>query len=108
MRKRMLVLSAILMAGTLSLAFFDDTSLDAVTKQASQLEAQLSKSRSTSPEAAEVMLKLIDLYHDSGRVFGLIRVGQSFVSLHTSHPKHKEAMHKLLDGLQVTARNKEL
>ncbi len=54
------------------------------------------------------MLKLMDLYHDSGRVFGLIRVSQTFVALHTTHARHKDAMLKLMDSLQATARNKEL
>ncbi len=85
-----------------------DKDIDPITQQASQLEAQLSKMRNTSPEAAEVMLKLIDLYHENGRVFGLVRVSQSFVALHTTHPKHRDAMLKLIDGLQATARNKEL
>src|SRR5207249_6850010 len=45
---------------------------------------------------------------ENGRLFGLIRVGQSFVSLHTTHPRHKEAMLKVMDGLRITGRNKEL
>jgi TolA-binding protein len=73
-----------------------------------QLETDLSKMRDTSPEAAAVMVELIDLYHAEGRVFGLIRVGQTFVTAFTSHPKHKDAMLKLADGLLATSRNKEL
>jgi len=73
-----------------------------------QLEADLSKLRDTSPEAAAVMVQLIDLYYAEGRVFGLIRVGQTFVTGFTSHPQHKDAMLKLFDGLLSTSRNKEL
>jgi tetratricopeptide (TPR) repeat protein len=107
---RILVVSSILLGAGLSLLLHADgeKDIDKVTQQATQLESQLSKMRNTSAEAAEVMLKLIDLYHDSGRVFGLIRVSQSFVALHTTHAKHKEVMLKLIDGLQATARNKEL
>jgi TolA-binding protein len=105
---RYLILSALALAAGFSLIGADDQGVDTVTKQATQLEAELSKLRSTTGEAAEVMLKLEDLYYQSGRVFGLIRVGQSFVALHTSHPKHKDVMLKLIDGLLVTGRNKEV
>lgn len=73
-----------------------------------ELEGALSKMRDTSPEAAGVMVQLIDLYYEEGRVFGLIRVGQQFVTGFTSHPQHKDAMLKLFDGLLATSRNKEL
>ena len=107
---RFLAVAFVVLSAGLSFMLFADgeKEVDPVTLQASKLEAQLSKMRNTSPEAAEVMLKLIDLYHDSGRVFGLIRVSQSFVALHSTHAKHKDAMLKLMDGLQATARNKEL
>src|SRR5438876_1059030 len=98
----------LLIASTGLLAFVQEGDVDPITKQATQLESQLSKTRSTTIEAAEVMLKLVDLYHDNGRVFGLVRVGQTFVALHTTHPRHKDAMIKLMDGLRVTGRNKEL
>jgi TolA-binding protein len=73
-----------------------------------ELEAALSKERDTSAEAAAIMVQLIDLYHAEGRVFGLIRVGQTFVTGFTSHPQHKDAMLKLFDGLLATSRNKEV
>ncbi|MDB5306111.1 MAG: Tetratricopeptide 2 repeat protein [Gemmataceae bacterium] len=82
--------------------------LDPVGKQAAALEAQLAKTSSTTKEGAELLLKLIDLYHENGRPFGLVRAAQSFVALHSTHPRHKEAMLKLIDGLQTTGRNKEL
>jgi hypothetical protein len=106
---RILAFSAfLLLASTGVFAVFQEGDVDAVTKQATVLESQLSKTRSTTAEAAEVMLKLIDLYHENGRVFGLVRVGQGFVALHTTHPRHKDAMVKVMDGLRVTGRNKEL
>ena len=76
-------------------------------EQITKLEAELSKLRDTSPEAADVMLKLVDLYAAEGRVFGLIRVGQTFSTSFTTHPQHKTVMLKLLDGLVGTSRNKE-
>ncbi|MFM8272808.1 MAG: tetratricopeptide repeat protein, partial [Gemmata sp.] len=82
--------------------------IDAVGKQAAALETQLAKVAASSKEGAELQLKLIDLYHESGRPFGLVRTGQSFVGLHTAHARHKEAMLKLIDGLRATGRNKEL
>ena len=86
----------------------DATAIDDISRQASQLEADLGKVRDTSPEAAELMLKLIDLYHQQGRVYGLVRVGQQFIAAHVTNPRHKEAMLKLLDGMQATSRNKEI
>ena len=104
---RRIVLSLFAIAAGISLLGADDP-VDVTTKQATQLEAELAKLRSTTGEAAEVMLKLVDLYHKDGRVFGLIRVGQSFVALHVTHPRHKDVMLKVMDGLQVTGRNKEV
>src|SRR4051794_41037425 len=105
---RTLTLSGLFLVACLSLLAADDAAVDPVTKESSRLEAQLAKSRNTSAEAAEVMLKLVDLYHTNGRAFGLVRVGQSFVALHSGHARHKDVMLKLMDGLQATARNKEL
>ncbi|MCZ2344248.1 MAG: hypothetical protein LC104_21010, partial [Bacteroidales bacterium] len=62
----------------------DEAALDAVTKQAATLETQLAKTSSTSAEAAEIMLKLMKLYHENGRPFGLIRVAQTFVGQHSA------------------------
>ncbi len=76
--------------------------------QITKLESDLSKQRDSSPEAAETMVKLASLYEQEGRVFGLIRVGQSFSTTHLTHPQHKAMMLKLLDGLQATSRNKEI
>ncbi|MDB5388517.1 MAG: Tetratricopeptide 2 repeat protein [Planctomycetaceae bacterium] len=81
---------------------------DAVSAQAAKLEADLSKLRDTSPEAAELMLKLTDLYHQHGRVFGLLRIGQKFVAAHAVHPQHRVVMLKLIDGMLASARNKEV
>ena len=86
----------------------NEAATDEFNKQAANIEAQLAKTSSTSKEAAEVMLKLIDLYHDNGRPFGLVRVAQPFVALHSAHPRHKDVMLKLIDGLITTGRNKDL
>ncbi len=82
--------------------------IDAVGKQAAALETQLAKTSVSSKDGAELLLKLIDLYHENGRPFGLVRAAQTFVAQHTAHPRHKEVMLKLIDGLRVTGRNKEL
>lgn len=81
---------------------------EAISTQAAKLEADLSKLRDTSPEAAELMLKLTDLYHEHGRVFGLLRIGQKFVAAHAAHPQHRAVMLKLIDGMLASARNKEV
>lgn len=51
----------------------DSKQLDAVSQEAAKLEANLNKFKDTSSEAAELLVKLTDLYHLHGRVFGLIR-----------------------------------
>jgi lipopolysaccharide biosynthesis regulator YciM len=81
---------------------------EAISTQAAKLEAELSKLRDTSPEAAEIMLKLTDLYHQHGRVFGLLRIGQKFVAAHATHPQHRHVMLQLIDGMLASARNKEV
>ncbi|MEM7557498.1 MAG: tetratricopeptide repeat protein [Planctomycetota bacterium] len=82
--------------------------LDAVSQQASQLEAQLGKYNDTTPEAADLMLQLIDLYHDNARVFGLVRISNRFVAAHPRDKRHKGAMLKMIDGLQAMSRNPDL
>ena len=86
----------------------NENELDPISKQAAAIEAELAKTSSTSKAGAELLIKLIDLYHDNGRPFGLVRAAQTFVGLHTTHPKHKDVMLKLIDGLHTTGRNKEL
>lgn len=81
--------------------------LDEVSRRATQLEAELGKLRDTTPEAAELMLQLVELYHTEGRVLGLVRVGQLFVGKHPDHARHAEVMLKLLDGLVAISRNTE-
>lgn len=86
----------------------EPTKDDPVGTQAAALEAELGKYKDTSPEAAEVMVKLVDLYHSDGRLFGLARVGQQFVAAHPTDPRHKAVMLKLIDGQEALSRNKEL
>lgn len=86
---------------------FPQSGADDVNQQAAKLEAELGKYKDTSPEAADVMVKLADLYHQHGRVFGLARVGQQFVSAHATDKRHQPMMLKLLDALDVLSRNKE-
>ncbi|MFP6612139.1 MAG: hypothetical protein VB835_07470, partial [Pirellulales bacterium] len=82
--------------------------IDVVGQQATQLEAELGKYKDSSFEAAAVMLKLVDLYHSNGRVFGLTRVAQRFTAAQTNHAQHAAVMAKLLDGLEALSRNEDL
>lgn len=108
MTRRALSLVCLLIACfTITVIAQDKDKLDPIQKQTASLEAELSKLRFSTPEAAKIQLELIDVYHKHGRVFGVIRVGQKFVSLHTEHPRHKEVMLKLLDGLRAGARTRE-
>jgi len=106
--RKFLLLPAVLVALMALSVQAQEEKLDEVSKQAATLETNLGKLRDTSPEAAEAMLQLIDLYHANGRVFGLIRVGELFITKHASHPKHKDVMLKTIDGLVVMSRNKEI
>ena len=98
-------------AGAPQTAGTDDAgepAIDEVSRQAMVLETELSKFKSTTPEAADVMVRLADLYHGNQRVFGLIRVTQRFVNSHPQDARHAEMMLKLIDGLESVARNKEV
>ena len=81
---------------------------DAVSKEAAAIEAQLGKFKDSAPEAVEAMVKLVDLYHNDGRLFGLVRVGQQFVTSHPTDARHKAVMLKLIDGQEGLSRNKEV
>jgi TolA-binding protein len=85
-----------------------EAGLDDVSAQAAKLEAALAKLRDSSPDAADLLVQLADLYYADGRVFGLIRVSETFVTKHSSHPKHRDMMVKLIDALLAMSRNKEL
>ncbi|TXT19336.1 MAG: hypothetical protein FD138_4347, partial [Planctomycetota bacterium] len=93
---------------TLAQAAEDSKQLDAVSQEAAKLEADLNKFKDTAPEAAEVLVKLADLYHQHGRAFGLIRAGQRFSAAHPSDPRNQPVMLKLIDGLEAMSRHKEL
>ena len=82
--------------------------LDPISRQATQLEAELGKYNDNTPDAADVMVKLVDLYHGDGRVFGLVRIGNRFVSTHPADPRHQDVMLKMIDGLQAMSRNKDM
>ena len=82
--------------------------VDVVGQQAATLEAELGKFKDTSPEAAEAMVKLVDLYHADGRLFGLVRAAQQFVAAHPTDPRHQAVMLKLIDGQEALSRNKDL
>ncbi|MFP6905774.1 MAG: tetratricopeptide repeat protein [Verrucomicrobiota bacterium] len=82
--------------------------VDAVSDKAADLEARLSKALDSSPEAAQAMLELIDLYHANGRVYGLVRTAKKFINAHPQHPKHKDVMLKLIDGEVVNSLNDDL
>ena len=81
---------------------------DPISQQATKLEGDLGKFKETSPDAAEVMLKLVNLYHEHGRVLGLIRVANTFSSAQAGDPRHHDVMLKLMDGLEIMSRNNDL
>lgn len=80
---------------------------EAVSKEAAALEAEVGKYKDSSPEAAEALVKLTNLYHSNGQLFGLVRSGQRFVSAQANDPRHADVMLKLLDGLEALTRPKD-
>jgi len=85
-----------------------ETATDEVGRQAALWEAELGKYKDSAPEAAEVMVKLADLYTRDARLFGLVRVTQQFVAAHPQDPRHSAMMLKLIDAQEGLSRNKEL
>ena len=79
-----------------------------VNQQLSQLESELGKYKDSSPEAAALMLKLADQYYQHGRALGLVRICQRFTAIQIKHGQHQQMMLKLIDGLQVLSRNKDM
>src|SRR5262245_39066773 len=49
--------------------------------EAGRMEAELGKYKDTTPEAADLMVQLVDFYHKQGQVFSLTRIGQRFVAI---------------------------
>lgn len=81
--------------------------VDAVSAEASRLEGEVGKYRDISPEAGEALHQLTLLYHEHGRVFGLVRAAHRFVAAHSTDPRHPDVMLKLMDGLEALSRYQE-
>jgi len=82
--------------------------VDPAVQQAARLEVELAGYKDTSPEAADLLAKIMDLYYSSGHVFGVIRTGQKFTARHSGDKRHQAMMLKLLDGLEAVSRNEEI
>ena len=67
------------------------------------LEARLNQVLHASDEGGRILKQLIEFYHKEGRVFGLVRSGQSFIKSHPDHPEHAELMLQLLDGVRAAS-----
>ncbi|MBI1314765.1 tetratricopeptide repeat protein [bacterium] len=100
-------LLTVLFGTTAPLLAQDAPPIDDVSKEATRLEGELGKYKDSAPEAGEALVKLTELYHSNGRVFGLVRAAQRFVAAHPSDPRHPAVMLKLLDGLEALTRHKE-
>ena len=106
-RTRILLLAFIALT-SISAWSQDAAVIDEIGKQAALLEAELGKYKDSTPEAAEAMVKLADLYYRDGRLFGLVRVTQQFVTSHPTDPRHRAMMLKLIDAQEGLSRNKDL
>jgi TolA-binding protein len=80
----------------------------ATTDEAAALEARLDEVVASSPEGAELMLRLIDLHGDEGRVFGLIRTAGEFSRTQRDHPRRAEVTHRLIEGYVAAARHEDV
>ena len=106
--KRFMILTLFLLIPSAAPMRAQEPPVDVAGQEAVKLEAELGKYKDTSPEAAEVLVKLVDLYHAGGRVFGLIRTADTFVAAHPGDRRHQAVMLKLIDGLEASSRNKEM
>ncbi len=107
-RSRILLTGLMTLVSTAAWAQQPAPDVDEVGQQAAGLEAELGKFKDSSPEAAAAMVKLADLYHRDGRLFGLVRVAQQFVASHPTDPRHAAMMLKLIDAQEGLSRNKDL
>ena len=82
--------------------------LDEINQQSAKLEADLKKTLESSSNGARALLALIDHYYQHGRVFGLVRNARKFVAAQSGHPRHKEVMVNLVNGLYITSRHDDL
>lgn len=106
--KRLILLLVFAVAGPAYPAAENPAGDQTTDQEASRLEVELVRYKDTSSEAAEILVRLVDLYHANGRVFGLTRTGQKFITKQTTDPRHKTVMLKLIDGLESLSRNDDL
>ena len=80
----------------------------APAEESAKLEARLKETAEASPPAAELMLKLIDLYKGDGQVFGLIRTASKFSRSQAEHPRRAEVTLDLIKGYAAAARHEDV
>ena len=108
MKRHLLPTLLVALLALTGVASAQQAALDEIDKKAAQLESDLGKQLDTTARAADIMIELVNLYHQHGRVFGLVRAGQKFITAHPTHKAHRDVMLKLLDGQTVLSRNKEI
>lgn len=72
------------------------------------LEAKLRDHLADSPEAAELMLALLQEREATEDVFGVIKTAGDFVRAQSKHPKRAEVMVRLIEGYAAGARHGEV
>jgi TolA-binding protein len=100
--------AAILLALVGSVPAVSQDEVDKVDQQVSQLEGELASYKDSSVEAAERMVKLVDLYYEHARVLGVARTAKKFVVAHPADPRHRAIMLKMIDALEILSRDGEL
>ena len=85
-------LSAIWLIATLIAAPF------ATADEAQVLEAKLKEHLADSPEAADLMLALLQQREATEDVFGVIKTADDFVRAQSNHPKRAEVMVRLIEA----------
>jgi tetratricopeptide (TPR) repeat protein len=103
-----MLLAALVWATSVSGLSAQQPAPGAADEEAGRLEIDLVRYKDSSIEAGDILARLVDLYHANGQVFGLVRSGQRFITVHAADKRHKGVMLKLIDGLESLSRNQEL
>lgn len=80
----------------------------ATAEEVQVLEAKLKEHLADSPEAAELMLALLQEREAAEDVFGVIKTAGDFVRAQSKHPRRAEVMVRLIEAYAAGARHREV
>jgi TolA-binding protein len=82
--------------------------VETIDQQVRKLEGELATYKESSIEAADRMVKLVELYYEHARVLGVARTAKKFVVAHPGDARHRMMMLKMIDALEILSRDDEL